>query len=159
MSFVVTFILLFSVVVGNRKVRPVIAGFHLPSRRGNVSTALFTIFVSACYCFVTDRTQVFEKRQRLFSKADFGAKLGVVALVCLLNIRGVPLSQYPRPRVALTTFLPQAQTDECKGWLQVFLLVYRYTDGQRTLELYQLHRIAIAFYLFLFGYGHAMYFL
>jgi len=129
------------------------------------STAVFTLFLIACYCLITDRTQVFEKKQKQFSKLEFGSMLGVVVVVCLLNIKAVPPSHHQRNGLcmsansATTSFLPRVQSDEYKGWMQVFVLVYNYTGGKQELELYELHRIVIALYLFLSGYGHAMYFL
>jgi hypothetical protein len=66
-------------------------------------------------------------------------------------------SQSDFPRSISAAFLPRAQTDEFKGWMQIYLLAYNYTGGEQSLTLYECHRIAIAFYLFLHGYGHATY--
>jgi hypothetical protein len=138
---------------------------HLKSYRGKLPAAVFTLSLAVCYCLVTDRTQIFEKEQKVFSKLDFGIILGVVFVLCLLNIKAASPSQHEGNRAdmsanpTLTSFLPRVQSDEFKGWVQVFLLVYNYMGAEQVVELYELHRIAIASYLFFFGYGHAMYFL
>jgi hypothetical protein len=90
--------------------------------------------------------------QRLLVKCDAWEK-HLSFIRSLLNNCGTNV----QADAASTTFLPRAQTNEFKGWMQIFLLAYNYTGGEQSLALYECHRIVIAFYLFLTGYGHAMY--
>ncbi|KAF2683563.1 Cas1p-domain-containing protein, partial [Lentithecium fluviatile CBS 122367] len=122
--------------------------------------AVFALFLSVCYCYMTDRTQIFNKSPKQPSNLSFGLILGLVLMACLPNIKSVSTSMHPlRRRRSSTVFLPHQQSDEIKGWMQVYLLIYSYTGAESSLDLYELHQIFLAFYLFLSAYGHTMYFL
>lgn len=130
----------------------------------NVPFALFTLILSACCCFLADRTQVFNKFPKQFSNLDFRLILGLVLIACLFNIKAIPAPQERRrPSTpgasAAHSFLPRLQADEFKGWMQVYVLVYAYTGSSNVLDFYEVLRVFLAFYLFLSGYGHTIYFL
>ncbi|PSN74573.1 Cas1p-domain-containing protein [Corynespora cassiicola Philippines] len=129
----------------------------------NVLFAFATIMAIVCYCFIADRTQIFDKMAKEFFNFDFRLLLGLAVLVCLSQIRGspsVPIRSRSGSRsVKRQPFLPRAQSDEFKGWMQVYILVYGYTNSAGELDFYQVNRVFLALYLFLSGYGHSMYFL
>ena len=50
-------------------------------------------------------------------------------------------------------FLSRAQADKCKGWMQVYMLVYGYTGAAAHLELYEVFRLLHAAYILLSAYG------
>ncbi|ESU17312.1 hypothetical protein FGSG_10575 [Fusarium graminearum PH-1] len=57
-------------------------------------------------------------------------------------------------------FLSRTQTEEWKGWMQCFVLIYQWTGAdQGPISLYILFRLCIAAYMFQTGYGHAVYFI
>lgn len=120
-------------------------------------SALSVLSLILCFCFYADRTQIFEKSHKQVHQKEFLVACGFVAVAGLLTIRKVPHSlkeKTPRP-----DFLPREQTDEWKGWMQFFILIYHYTHGSQTLWIYEIVRVLIASYLFLTGYGHTLYFL
>lgn len=123
----------------------------------DILSALSILALILCFCFYADRTQIFEKSHKQFNQREFLTACGFVAIASILSIRKVPRSlkeKNPKP-----DFLPREQTDEWKGWMQFFILIYHYTHGSQTLWIYEIVRVLIASYLFLTGYGHTLYFL
>lgn len=142
--------------------------FSRSSERSSVivvtdSMALFVL--AAVYCFIADRTHIFDKIPKEFANIDFRVMLGGAVLLCLLNIQSIPAvvnkSQKRSPeKVARSApFLPRQQADEFKGWMQVYVLVYAYTGASNVMDFYKVFRVFIALYLLLSGYGHATYLL
>jgi hypothetical protein len=131
----------------------------------SVSVAVLTLMLYLCYCFVADRTHVLHKVQQQYAVLDFRVIFVVVFLGCAVWIRGPPASPGRRRADSFSgtaspqSFLPRSQTDEWKGWMQVYILVYTYTAASSELDFYEVLRILIACYLFMTGYGHTMYFL
>lgn len=142
--------------------------FHRPEQRlvmTVLSDALAVFMLAGLYCFVADRTHVFDKIPKEFANIDFRVMLGVAVFVCLLSIQSVldptttSQNRPPEKVVRSASFLPREQSDEFKGWMQIYLLVYAYTGASNVLDFYEVFRVFIALYLFLSGYGHATYFL
>ncbi|TVY65507.1 putative O-acetyltransferase CAS1 [Lachnellula suecica] len=133
----------------------------LPSATVLGALSVFTLVV--CYCFYADRTQVFEKAHKQFRKREFLIACSAVAIAGLFSIRrnsSRAISQKSSDAALHDDgFLSRTQTDEWKGWMQAFILIYHYTHGSKTLWIYELVRIFVASYLFLTGYGHTLYFL
>ncbi|KAF1947431.1 Cas1p-domain-containing protein [Clathrospora elynae] len=124
--------------------------------------ATWIVTLGMYYCFVTDRTQIFDKSPKEFSDIEFRSLLGIAAVACLLTCRRITSRKAchcSRICPRSTPFLPREHSDELKGWMQLYMLVYRYTGASKVLGLYEAFRLCIAFYLFLSGYGHTMYFL
>lgn len=130
-----------------------------------ITDAVAIFLLTAVYCFTTDRTHIFDKIPKEFANIDFRLMLGVAVLLCLLNVQSVPATvtksrkRSPEKAVRSVPFLSREQSDEFKGWMQVFVLVYAYTDATNVMDFYKVFRVFIALYLMLSGYGHAMYFL
>lgn len=131
----------------------------------SVPLALMIVLVIVSYCYLADRTHTFDKFQKQFNKLDFRILLGFVCIGCLCNIQGLPSSPSRRRSdsfpgsIVRQTFLPRSQTDEFKGWMQVYILLYGYFGAADTLLYYETFRLFLAIYLFLSAYGHTMYFL
>lgn len=131
----------------------------------SVSVAILTLMLYLCYCFIADRTHVLPKVQQQYAVLDFRVIFLVLFLGCAVWIKGAPSSPGRRRAdsfsgtVSPQSFLPRSQTDEWKGWMQVYILVYTYTAASSELDFYEVLRILIACYLFMTGYGHTMYFL
>ncbi|KAF2124810.1 Cas1p-domain-containing protein [Dothidotthia symphoricarpi CBS 119687] len=128
-------------------------------------TAALTIALAIWYCHIADRTQTFDKFPKQFAHIDFWVLLGLAVLSCLVNIESIPSSAFVRRLIPTrgtsqeTSFLPREQSDEFKGWMQIYMLAYEYTGASDVLDYYKMSRVFVAFYLFLSGYGHAMHFL
>ncbi|KAH7002950.1 10 TM acyl transferase domain found in Cas1p-domain-containing protein [Fusarium venenatum] len=57
-------------------------------------------------------------------------------------------------------FLSRKQTEEWKGWMQCFVLIYQWTGAEQgPTSIYILFRLCIAAYIFQTGYGHTCYFI
>jgi hypothetical protein len=127
-----------------------------------VMHAMVVFGLVLCFCFYTDRTQIFEKEHKQFQIKEFLWVCGVVALAGLASIRE---SKAPATNGKIAVqpkdqgFLSRDQTDEWKGWMQFVVLIYHYTHGSKTLWIYQIVRLLVASYLFMTGFGHALYFL
>lgn len=136
------------------------------SRITILTAALAVFMLAAAYCFVADRTHVFDKIPKEFANIDFRAMLGVAILICLYNVQSVPTPTTSKSRkrssekaVQSHPFLPREISDEFKGWMQIYVLVYAYTGASDVMDFYKVFRIFSALYLLLSGYGHASYFL
>ncbi|KAJ4410044.1 hypothetical protein N0V91_002053 [Didymella pomorum] len=142
---------------------------HSPEQKSRIAVladALAVLMLAVVYCFITDRTHVFDKIPKEFANSDFRVMLGVAVLLCLLSIQSVPTQtssksrkRLPESAVQSQPFLPREVSDEFKGWMQIYVLVYAYTGAFDVLDFYKVFRIFIALYLLLSGYGHASYFL
>lgn len=123
--------------------------------------ALLVMWAMLCYCYLADRTQLFEKVHKLYNNQDFFLFCGAIALAGGLSIRRSASPMRPGQEKALPVdqpFLSRDQTDEWKGWMQVLILAYHYTGASKVLWIYKLIRLMVASYLFMTGYGHAAYF-
>lgn len=130
----------------------------LPS--GHILTALTIFCLAICFCFYADRTQIFEKSHKQFRRREFLMACSTVGIAGLLSIRKsnnqVSRDSGDSPD---QLFLSRDQTEEWKGWMQFIILIYHYTHGSKTLWIYEIVRLLIASYLFMTGFGHAMFFL
>ena len=126
--------------------------------------ALLILGFTLSYCFLADRTQLFNKGQKQFSSTIFLYLCGASLFFGLALIRR---SQVPSRVGSIGTnqpaanqpFLSRDQTDEWKGWMQFLILIYHYLGASKTLWIYEIIRLLVAAYLFMTGYGHTLYFL
>jgi hypothetical protein len=142
--------------------------FGSPDDRGTIvviADALTVFCLAGVYCFVADRSHVFDKIPKEFANIDFRVILGIAVLVCLVSVQRVPApasksqKRSPEKIARSTSFLPREQSDEFKGWMQLYVLVYAYTGASSVMDFYEVFRVFIALYLLLSGFGHATYFL
>lgn len=117
----------------------------------NVIKALLVVGTVIVYSFYADRTQIFNKVSKSFDHLTF--------LFLVLLAGGAGLKKLERSSNQASGFLNRDQTDEWKGWMQAVVLIYHYTGASKTLWIYIIIRLLVASYLFMTGYGHAMYFL
>lgn len=119
---------------------------------------LWTVLV---YCYVADRTQLFEKLLKQYNNQDFFVFCAVIVIAGFSTIQLSSTPQRPgqeKPPNQDQPFLSRDQTDEWKGWMQVLILAYHYTGASKVLWIYKIIRLLVASYLFMTGYGHAAYF-
>ncbi|KDN66461.1 putative Cas1p-like protein [Colletotrichum sublineola] len=129
------------------------------SRVMDTLTAVATLLVVAVYCLVADRTHVLAKQDKQFDVPDFIAPLIGLAVLAALSLRSrAPILTSTRG-LTTTSFLSREQTDEWRGWMLVFVLMYNYHAASESLAMYKVHKFLVATFIFLFTYGHTMYFL
>ncbi len=129
-----------------------------------VISAAGILAMATLYCFVADRTLIFDKLQKVPSQRAFLRLAALTMLGALLNVlrsgkRSTDVFAKPTRSAPAQTFLSRDQTDEWKGWMQFMILFYHYTGMSSVLWVYQTVRLLVASYLFMTGYGHTVYFL
>ena len=135
----------------------------LPSAK--ISRALLVLGLTLSYCYLADRTQVFNKVQKQYTSSEFTNLFVITFVLGVLSIRGPMPTSTPAAAVGMNQmrsdqgFLSRDQTDEWKGWMQFLILIYHYTGGSKVLEIYEIIRILVASYLFMTGFGHTVFFL
>jgi hypothetical protein len=126
--------------------------------------ALVILSLACIYCYLADRTHLFEKIQKTMDKETFLWMIGFVMVAGALTMgpsttanrtSGKDSSIYKH----CTSYLSRDQTDEWKGWMQFVILLYHYFGMSKVLWVYQLVRLMVASYLFMTGFGHAAFFL
>ncbi|KAK5050054.1 hypothetical protein LTR84_004174 [Exophiala bonariae] len=133
-------------------------------KRPCVSQAVASILVILLYCFIADRTFMFEKVNKLVDPTSFIVLSGLLLLTGLASISNVTslsssVKGIPGSHCSPSQLLSRSQTEEWKGWMQIIVLLYHYFGMSKVLWAYQLARVLVASYLFMTGYGHTMYFL
>ncbi|KAK1983823.1 Cas1p-like protein [Colletotrichum cereale] len=129
------------------------------SRIMDTLTAVATLLNVAVYCLVADRTHVLAKQDKQFDVPDFIVPLIGLAVLAALSLRSrAPILSSTRG-LATTSFLSREQTEEWKGWMLVFVLMYNYHAASESLAMYKVHKFLVATFIFLFTFGHTMYFL
>lgn len=115
---------------------------------------LYTLFTSLAkialimgYFFVCDRTNFFMKENKYYSEFSFWLPVGYM---CALGLFFTEDSRF-------TKVLHRDQTEECKGWMQLVILIYHMTGASKVLPIYMHIRVLISAYIFLSGYGHFCY--
>ena len=118
-----------------------------------------------CYCYLADRTQLFNKSQKQYSSREFMALNAITVGLGALSMRRSATTSMRRgntydlvPKVVDQPFLSRDQTDEWKGWMQFVILIYHYTGASKVLWIYEIVRILVASYLFMTGFGHTVFF-
>ncbi|KAF4635344.1 hypothetical protein G7Y89_g2769 [Cudoniella acicularis] len=128
----------------------------------NVLAALITFALVMCFCFYADRTQIFEKSQKHFQTHEFLSACVIIAIGGIFTAKRNKTSVTDDPKTSTSVeddFMPRDQTDEWKGWMQFFILIYHYTHGSKILPIYKVVRLLVSSYLFLTGFSHTLYLL
>ena len=133
----------------------------LPSRK--VLHAVLVLGLSVSYCFYADRTHLFNKAQKYYTRTEFWTLCSTSLLLGILSIRRSTItsqnkSKAHRPQAQDEPFLSRDQTDEWKGWMQLMILTYHYTGASKILWIYRIIRLLVASYLSMSGFGHTVFF-
>ena len=133
----------------------------LPSRK--ITHGIMVLALVACYCYFADRTQLFNKAQKQYSRSEFLGFCTIIFMMGILSLRrSVPALQKKSGAQSSQgrdqPFLSRDQTDEWKGWMQLIILIYHYTGASKILWIYQIIRLLVASYLFMSGFGHTLFF-
>jgi hypothetical protein len=111
-------------------------------------------------CYYADRTQMMAKGSMLWQLKDLVALCILCVVIMLVTVRrsGPSLSLSYTTEKSDERFISRDQTDEWKGWVQLFILVYHWTGADGG-SIYVLYRLCVAAYLFQIGYEHTFGFL
>ena len=142
-----------------------VLGFESPGLQWQQRTNALTVISLACtYCFLADRTHLFEKMHKTTDQRAFLWIFGfVMALGALTMVRSTTANRMSEKVFSTYTnyasYLSREQTEEWKGWMQFVILLYHYFGMSKVLWVYQLIHLLVASYLFMTGFGHAVFFL
>lgn len=128
------------------------ARLHMPE----VIVALGQLFFAVSWCQFSDRTTAFSKIARHYNQSAFVALSGSWFLVSLLSLG---LFSWDGHTPYSDSYLSRPQSDEIKGLMQAFVLLYHYYYASKTPWAYKLVRLFMSGYFFLSAFGHSMYFL
>ncbi|KAK9447315.1 10 TM acyl transferase domain found in Cas1p-domain-containing protein [Limtongia smithiae] len=120
-----------------------------PSSKNAVLSASLVMSIVLTYCYITDRTGLFEKINKQYVPFDFVVMTAATVIFGALTITKSDSEQ---------GFMGRDQSDEWKGWMQIMVLIYHITGASKVLPIYKLIRVMVAAYLFMTGYGHTIYF-
>ncbi|KAF6830179.1 Cas1 domain-containing protein [Colletotrichum plurivorum] len=125
----------------------------------DILIAVSTLIAVAVYALLADRTHLLVKQDKHFDVPDFVLPLIGLAILAALSLRSRSSGVSSTIGLATNSFLSREQTDEWKGWMQAFVLLYNYHAAGESLAMYKVHKFLVAAYIFLSCYGHASYFL
>ncbi|OLN81647.1 putative O-acetyltransferase CAS1 [Colletotrichum chlorophyti] len=125
----------------------------------DILLALATLLVVSVYCLLADRTHVLAKQDKHFDVSDFVTPFIGLAILAALSVRSNTPALSSLRGTVTTSFLSRDQTEEWKGWMQAFVLMYNYHAASESLAMYKVHKFLVATYIFLSCYGHTTYFL
>ena len=126
-------------------------------------SSLATICMALVYCFIADRSGLFDKVTKEQSLSLFLCFSAVALMAgCAFLSRFVEKTRPPSEKLSANSqedaaMLSRQQTEEWKGWMQVLILFYHYFGMSQVLHVYQLIRLLVASYLFMTGFGHTVY--
>lgn len=100
------------------------------------------------YFFACDRANFFMKENKHFTPLMFFVPFIYIFVLGVFFHESSPLV---RP-------MSRTQTDECKGFMQLVILIYQISAAHNNTPLFLIVRMLTSAYLFLSGYGHFMYY-
>ncbi|KIX99259.1 uncharacterized protein Z520_04835 [Fonsecaea multimorphosa CBS 102226] len=129
-----------------------------------VAGAVATISLAVLYCYMADRTALFEKATKAAELGTFLCMTGIALLAGLATFKQNRV-QHETTNGNMTALpeyrqvLSRQQTEEWKGWMQIIILLYHYLGLSKVLWVYQFVRLLVSSYLFMTGFGHTTYFI
>lgn len=127
----------------------------------NMQTGAFILALLCCY--YADRTQMVGKTQKIWR--GYSNVFLLLSPAIVLGLATIRKSRSPRSESgplavdADQIFLSRDQTEEWKGWMQIYILAYHWCESWKSMWLFALVRLTVAAYLFQTGYNHTTYFL
>ncbi|KAI0597697.1 10 TM acyl transferase domain found in Cas1p-domain-containing protein [Biscogniauxia sp. FL1348] len=137
-----------------------------------VITATRDVLIALIWCWICDGTLQVGKLERHYQQGPFVVSCLFWVIGSLAIIRKVlpsvsqaawtlPKSNKEQPYTSDHDqgFLCRDQSEEIKGLMQGFILLYHYNYGSQALWVYKIVRVLISAYFFLSAYGHTQYML
>ncbi|CAH8484276.1 unnamed protein product [Schistosoma margrebowiei] len=113
-----------------------------------LTSALSKFGAIMMYFFICDRTILFMKANKRYTNLSFFLPIIYCFVLGLFFSGPTKRSQVNHLDI----------TREWKGWMQLYLLIYHFTDSYRVTPIFMSARLVVSSYLFLSGYGHFCYF-
>ncbi|KAI1467141.1 Cas1p-domain-containing protein [Daldinia caldariorum] len=152
------------------------AGFTFGARRalevsGDAAGVRFglafgNILIALVWCWYADGASFLGKAERHYQQSAFARAcviwLMVSALSSVQNTQqpdGSSSSKRVPPGYRGPGYMSRIQSNEMKGLMQGFILLYHYHYASQALWVYKIIRLFIAGYLYISGYAHTQYFL
>ena len=164
-QMVMLILALLAIVLGVTTAASTVLGFKSPGLEWQQRISALTVMSSACiYCFLADRTHSFQEMQKTTEQAAFWWMFSFIIVLGVLTMGRSTTANHMSEKVfnVCTTYSPylsRDQTEEWKGWMQFVILLYHYFGMSKVLWVYQFIRLLVASYLFMTGFGHALFFL
>ncbi|KAI1393558.1 Cas1p-domain-containing protein [Hypoxylon trugodes] len=131
------------------------------------SRIILGILIWSCFC---DGTHLIAKVERHYQQNEF---LAVCFLWLVASFLSLHRSRETADGLSWSTnqtkrdppgyrgpgYLSRDHSDEIKGLMQGFILLYHYHHASQTLWVYKIIRVFISAYFYLSGYGHTLYLL
>ncbi|XP_018649356.1 hypothetical protein Smp_157560 [Schistosoma mansoni] len=113
-----------------------------------LTSALSKFGAIMMYFFICDRTILFMKANKRYTNLSFFLPTIYCFVLGLFFSGPTKRSQVNHLDI----------TREWKGWMQLYLLIYHFTDSYRVTPIFMSARLVVSSYLFLSGFGHFCYF-
>ncbi|CAH8440767.1 unnamed protein product [Schistosoma rodhaini] len=113
-----------------------------------LTSALSKFGAIMMYFFICDRTILFMKANKRYTNLSFFLPTIYCFVLGLFFSGPTERSQVNHLDI----------TREWKGWMQLYLLIYHFTDSYRVTPIFMSARLVVSSYLFLSGFGHFCYF-
>jgi hypothetical protein len=134
----------------------------VPTAVHSLVPSIAVIGLTLAYAFFADRSQLFAKVLKTYYPTEFLTLVSFSLAIGLATMTKTKEAQARKTSTkeifasAVPTFMSREQTDEWKGWMLIFVLLYHWTAADTQISLYIILRLAIASYLFITAYGHTM---
>ncbi|KAI1501233.1 10 TM acyl transferase domain found in Cas1p-domain-containing protein [Biscogniauxia marginata] len=131
-------------------------------------TATRDILIALIWCWICDGTLQVSKLERHYQQGPFivSCFFWLVGSLAIVH-KVLPSTNWSLPKsnkeVSYSNrdqgFLCRDQSEEIKGLMQGFILLYHYNHASQALWVYKIVRVFISAYFFLSAYGHTQYIL
>ena len=116
--------------------------------------------LALAYCYLADRTQVFDKALKLYDRKEFLVLCALPLAIGTLSLRkGSDATSKNTPDAKArppSTFLRRAVSDELKGWMIAVLVLCRWIGGSVDLRIYEITSLMASTFILLIGYHQTM---
>lgn len=117
------------------------------------------MLVTAAACYIADRTHLLSKQEKDFNPEGFVLSMLAFGILCPFSV----CKKQPEPKGKGVDdsgmFLSRTQSDEWRGWMQAFALLYSFHGASQSPTWSKLFRLFTSAFIFLSCYGHTRYFL
>ncbi|RNJ53463.1 hypothetical protein D7B24_001899 [Verticillium nonalfalfae] len=135
--------------------------FEASGARRSISALIAVAYMLAIagYCYLADRTHLFDKIAKQFDTSSVAWSSLLLAVLAMASVRSSRAGFLAPTHHKPVSFLGRDQTEELKGLMQGFLLLYDFHGASEIPAMHLPFRLSVSAYIFFSCYGHARYFL